>query len=83
MYVHAHVGVCVCVREREGRIICRSHTLYIHVCTGCVYSRVCCSTFEELFSASKLVEFRHCLSLQHCFFRPGPPNFGISIHDEH
>ena len=26
---------------------------------------------------------RHLLSSQHCFLRPGPPNFGISLHDEH
>ena len=33
--------------------------------------------FERLTSAT-----RHLLSLQHCFLRPGPPNFGISLHDE-
>ena len=26
---------------------------------------------------------RHLLSSQHCFLRPGPPNFGISLHDKH
>ena len=30
-----------------------------------------------------VVVVRHLLKLQHCFLRPTPPNFGISLHDVH
>ena len=99
MYVSDWLRMCLCVcyrewewgwggseRERE-----RDHssnidnllldpTLNMHKLVSHVQQFLFAHTcpFERLTSVA-----RHFLSSQHCFLRPSPPNFGISLHDEH